>query len=158
QIFEDLYPHPDELTACLAEAKRLDFEALARRDTRHNVRGLTEASCEVLFEWWPADGSRPKRTRYTEGPRLFAEARKVGIFLGYRLVSEFDASLATRPLCPAGRVRSVDSSPWRGMPSAMLDQHCVEGRQRDTHITLLCGAESQHLVLAQRVQADGGWE
>ena len=148
QVFEDVYPSEDEVAQVLAECRALDFEALCLRDTRHAVPGLTEASVPVVLEWGG------KRTQKTEGPRLYPEARKLGLYLTWRLFSEFDAWLATRHLCRPGRRRGPDPAPWVGMIEAARDGHTAEGKQlaRETGqewvTTLLSGSEDQHLVLA----------
>lgn len=150
QVFEDIFPAPQELSAILDEIRRLDYRALCRRDTCHNLPGIIEAAKDVVLEW-----VHGKRKREDHQERLWAEARKYGIWLLPRALSEFDGWLAVKDQIPAGRVRAIDETTWSGMPAACVDQHTVEGRWKRAGSTLLSGTEEQHLRIGRIVQEQG---
>jgi hypothetical protein len=57
----------------------------------------------------------------------------------------------------AGIKRTLDTTPWTGMPEVMLDGHTPEGKAAGRQITLLSGHYENHLRLAQ-VLDTLGWE
>jgi hypothetical protein len=55
----------------------------------------------------------------------------------------------------AGVTRSVDRSPFLGIPAAMADKHTLEGKRLGTYGTVLSGFYEQHAAIARRVAAEG---
>ena len=53
--------------------------------------------------------------------------------------------------------RSLDPTPWSGMPPAVLDKHTPEGRKFRTRITVLSGSYENHRRLGELV-GNHGWE
>jgi hypothetical protein len=51
--------------------------------------------------------------------------------------------------------RSLDDSPWMGVPTAIADGHTYEGKRRGTLETLLSGCYSNHAVLGRRIVSEG---
>ena len=158
QVVEDVYPHRSEYAQVVDEVKALNFEALCSHDTRHAVPGLTEKTVPIVLEWCSG-----KRSQKSEGARLYPAAREVGIYLTWRIFSEFDAWLSVRDEVPKRRRRPIDATGWRGMLEVARDGHTVEGKKEakrrgiDWLVTLLSGSEPQHLEIARRVQAEKGW-
>ena len=150
QVFEDIWPAPDELPEVLEEVRALDIEALCSRDTHHG-RGLSGVYAELA-------PSIEKRIWREPGmaSRVGAKARALGIGrLGKRAFSEFAIWLEASP--EAGGKRTLDRHRWRGVPPAMADMHTPEGRCLGTPLTRLCGHPDGHLWLMTEV-SEVGWE
>jgi hypothetical protein len=147
-LFEDVFPARDEWGEVRAELKVQDYEALCLRDTHHG-RGWTEAFCDLADEAIAAS---------SDPAPMFPTARELGIFMPRRGWNVFYTWMKLRPDDP-GRIRPVDTSPWRGMPLAMLDCHTVEGKRRFKGAeTFLSGTYDRHRSLGRTVQANGGWD
>jgi hypothetical protein len=74
--------------------------------------------------------------------RLYLPDRAWNVFYTWLKIAPADA----------GVKRPIDESPWRGMPSAMLDNHTSEGWKRfNGHETILSGTYERHRELGRMV-------
>lgn len=144
-VFEDVFPAISELEAVIAEAKTLALAKLCARQTHHG-RGLTPRFCDLETQAVAA--------AETSKGLIYAMAREYKLWLPPRSLNCFWTWKVMTPR-DAGMTRDVDTSPWRGMPSVMLDGHTFEGKLAGTKVTLLSGHYHNHRHLAERVASEG---
>jgi hypothetical protein len=168
QVFEDLWPAYEEIPEVMAELKARNWPALLARDTHHG-RGMSHLYKE----------ERCLRVYYSQEPRkprLYEMCKQYGVpFLGWRGTFEFAHYVEVQDevgdFAPATK-RTVDMTPWKGMPPAIADMHTDEGRKlaplglhilasggkwKGSYLTILCGHPEGHNWLC-RVISEGGWE
>lgn len=143
-LFEDVFPAAGELDQVRAEIKAGDYEALCARETHHG-RGWSEAFCDL--EEGAVAAARNRE-------RIWAEARRLRLWLPARANNTFWTWLRLAP-ADAGVTRPIDTTPWRGMPAAMLDRHTLEGRKHG--YTILSGDYDTHRAIGRRVMVEG-WD
>ena len=146
-IFEDVFPAIDELSQVIAEVKWRQFEKLCRRQTHHG-RGYTGRFCEL-----EAEAVHAAEHRKAE---LWAAARERKLWLPPRSLNCWYTWLIIQP-ADAGQERTIDATPWAGMPTAILDGHTYEGKETGRKQTILSGHYEQHLRIAGIVAGEG-WE
>jgi hypothetical protein len=144
-VFEDIFPAESELGQVMAEVKGHDYASLCARAT-HHTRGYTAEFCRLEGQAVAAAEQRK--------PELWAQGRRFGVWLPQRSLNCWFTWLALRPT-DAGKIRTIDVTPWTGMPEAMLDGHTPEGCKAGRQITLLSGHYENHLRLAQLVERVG---
>lgn len=144
-VFEDVFPLPTEIQAVGREIDALDFEALCVRETHHG-QGLAGAFCDL------ADVAT--RHGAQEYGRLYAIAKGQGAKLAPQCAHLFYTWLELAGKIVGGR-RSLDRTPFRGIPLAMVDLHTCEGRQQGRGATILSGTYAGHRRLGQSVRAYG---
>jgi hypothetical protein len=147
QVFEDIFPAESELASCVREALILDYDALCARET-HHARGHTPRFCALEAEACGAAKTDPNT--------IYASAKSRNVSLPPRALNVWYTWERMLPQ-DAGIKRSLDPTPWTGMPAAMLDNHTLEGRRRRTEKTILSGHYDQHLRLSEIVGAHG-WD
>lgn len=145
-VFEDIFPTAEELPAVMDEIRGLDFDALCARNT-HHARGYTADFCAMEHEAVSAAQTRKRD--------LWDEARRLKMWLPDRALNCFYTWLKIWPK-DASR-RPIDKTPWRGMPTVMLDGHTFEGKKAGVIVALLSGHYHNHLELSRKVAA-GGWD
>lgn len=150
QIFEDIFPAVDELEDVCREIVRMDFVALCERETHHG-RGLTPGFCAL------ADEACEKAQNEKNMVWGMARANKLLLLsLPPRALNVYYTWEKMRPTDSCVR-RMIDESPWNGMPPAVLDCHCSEGRRLKVEKTILSGHYDRHLALSLLVKAHG-WD
>lgn len=145
--FEDIFPAVSELEAVRSEIAALDYRALCLRQT-HHARGHTKRFCELENETCGLAKNRPDA--------IMQRGRSYGLALSPRACNVFWTWHLMQP-ADEGIRRTLDETPWTGMPEAMLDSHTPEGRVAKRRMTILSGHYSQHAQLAQIV-SEKGWE
>ena len=147
-VFEDIFPAVNEIQATMSEVMQRNYSALCARQTHHGRPGITERFCQL----------EPRAVHAAEHQykRLWAFAKERNIWIPIRALNCWWTWLHIAPT-DSGVRRSIDNSPWLGMPIEMIDSHTREGKARGVNTTLLSGHYHKHLELSQIVQAHG-WE
>lgn len=148
-IFEDLWPHPSEIWAAIDMANRGDYAGLLSIDPHHG-KGLSETYCNyhpTSDEYWYNNREFIFEKLKENLPGLYVPTNSLGNALNW---------MVHKHLIPQ-KSRTLDETPFRGIPPAFADQHTPEGWERKTPFTLLCGHPKSHRMLGSQVQKIG-WD
>jgi len=152
QIMEDIYPPASELPKILELIKKHEWEAICAYDTHHgrNFTLQAEKACDEMHRKLKAGVIKYKDAEELAKIRGFASPRP-------RLYGDLLAwdSFRKAGQIPEMKNRPIDESVWIGMPTAMLDQHTIEGSQAQRRDTILSGSSKGHLNLANMVKKIG---
>jgi hypothetical protein len=139
-MFEDVFPATDELAAARQEVKDADYDSLCSRETHHG-RGYSDAFCDLADEACAA-------------PPMYEKLREIELWIPRRANNTFYTWVKLEPV-DSGVRRSIDETPWTGMPVWVLDAHTPEGRRSKSGYTPLSGDYDTHRAIGQRVMAEG---
>ena len=138
----------DELQEAMNEIRRLDFASLASRQTHHGQAGITARFCQL--EPQAVEAAK------TQKSQLWQQGKQHRVWLPQRCLNCWWTWLHIAPT-DSGLKRTLDLTPWTGMPQDMLDSHTLEGKVSNRGATMLSGHYSKHLALSRLVEAHG-WE
>lgn len=152
QIWEDVFPREEELPQIRAEIDCLDFRAYLKRDTHHG-QGLSDAFCDMQ------DMACQMGNDYPETAKMGRTMKE-----DYGLTAEHISRvwncvftwLCLKQNCITQN-RTIDETPWTGIPKWAFDRHTSEGWQMNTLETPLSGTYEMHREIGKNVQAKG-WE
>jgi len=152
QVWEDIFPHPDELHGVYAMIDRLDIDGLLRIDTHHG-KGLSSRFCDLADDAVAVKDADKGDPMWSEKTKIFSD---IDVFVPSAVFNCAWTWLQLVPDIPKGRVRALDTTDYAGVPPAMLDGHTREGRQLGQQTTILSGSYDQHRTLGRLVR-DMGW-
>jgi hypothetical protein len=154
-LWEDVFPPQRELADALHEIHALQYERLCERQTHHGRTIAGRRMSDWFCDLGPAAIEVAKTPELQE--TLAQKARELGLpYVPPRILNCLWTWLQIAPH-DVGIRRPLDETPWTGMPTAVLDAHCYEGRRRRVGDTVASGSYEQHRALGQRVAAEG-WE
>ena len=144
-IYEDVWPSLKELPDVVDEIKRGDYESLCLRETLHG-RGYATVFFEDRQEAMGAVNG-------IESDRLRDLSRRLDTPLWKRGLN----CLYTWDKVQPGKTkfRSIDTTPFKGMPLCVADSHTFEGKKAGVYMTVLSGHYEQHYEIGKIVMQDG---
>lgn len=149
-VFEDIWPHQDEIYLCIDWIKEQNYEPLLAIQTHHG-KGLTpsyHSYHDTTDDWW-----------YHKMPQLIKliQDNLPGIYVGKMALGNAMSWIYHKGLIKKV-ARTVDKTPFTGIKPAFADQHTYEGKKIGTLETILCGHPDVTLGMTYPVVRSGGWE
>ena len=146
QLFEDVFPAVQDIEDCLKAIAAKDWRKYLSYDTHHG-RGYSDAFAELKDE-----ANKMAKTAPSES---VANAKRVYPYLPDLPPRAMNVLYVWAKIQPDhGGFRTVDMTPFRGIPVSCCDKHTTEGYSRG--YTWLSGSWENHRALGKLVQ-ERGW-
>lgn len=146
-VFEDIFPSVDDLPIVAQLIANEQWAELCEYETHHG-RGYTERFCDMKDE--AIESAKRERSE------LFRAAKDLGVSVPPRALNCVYTWLRIYPEDKTKK-RSLDTTMWTSMPTAMVDGHTREGRWARRKHTVLSGSYVQHREIGKIVMREG-WQ